>query len=198
MIEVLATNAAFTDNEILLDVSDLPRKKRQSDGIFLKEIAIAYECELAYWASLFGKNLTVLRCADKQIKISANLINPRVKMTNIDSDTIQIANMLWFGRVPVTPQLFRLCADLIENPRRAGIARIPDERQIILTSENGYSLKNATLEEAVTWSRSDYWHSADLAEFRQRCQQELSADGETWIEHTYRAFDPTLGPNDPT
>ncbi len=95
-------------------------------------------------------------------------------------------------------RIFRLCADLLENPRRAGIVRLPDERQIIITNESGFSLKNATPEEAVTWSRSDYWHRADLAEFRQRCRQELSVGGESFIEHTYRAFDPTLGANNPT
>lgn len=112
--------------------------------------------------------------------------------------TLEVANMLWFGKIPVTPALFRLAADLIENPRRAGIVRIPDERQIILTNESGYSLKNASLEEAVTWTRENYWHPQDLQEFRQRCRQELSAEGESYIEHTYRAFDPTLGATNPT
>lgn len=197
MIDTLAKNVIFTENEILLDISGLHRKGGQSNYHFLKQITIAHECLFAYWAQVFGKKEAVLNCFEEQFRISANLVDPGLKMNNTD-ETIQIANMLWFGNVPVTPELFRLAADLIENPRKAGINRLPDERQIILTNENGFSLKNATLEEAVTWSRSDYWHSADLIEFRQRCRQELSDGGESFIEHSYRAFDPTLGPNNPT
>lgn len=188
MISILATNATFGEEAIFLDVDNI--------GL-LRDIAIRYEEELANWASLFKKTYTVLRCEGMQLRISASLNIGANKMANT-SETIQIANMLWFGKVPVTPELFRLAADLIENPRKAGINRLPDERQIILTNENGFSLKNATLEDAVTWSRSDYWHPRDLIEFRQHCRQELSVGGESFIEHSYRAFDPTLGPNDPT
>ncbi len=191
MISKLAGSAIFTEDTIFVDVSN---------RFLFKQVAIAYECELAYWASLFGKKHTILRCTgtQKQLRIPASLNHSELEIMTQSQETIQIANMLWFGRVPVTPELFRLCADLIENPRSAGIVRIPDERQIIITNESGSSLKNATPEEAVTWSRSDYWHRADLAEFRQRCRQELSAGGESVIEHTYRAFDPTLGANNPT
>ena len=189
IISRLAANATFSKDAIFVDVGD-----RNS----LKDIAITYEQELADWAKLFGKTWTILRCTGNQLGISADLSDIEANKMVSTSETIQIANMLWFGNVPVTPELFRLAADLIENPRRAGITRLPDERQIILTNESGFSLKNSSLEEAVTWKRTDYWHPADLEEFRHRCQQELSVGGESYIEHSYRTFEPTLGPNDPT
>ena len=151
IISRLAADATFSEDAIFVDVSDRN---------LLKDIAITYEQELADWAKLFGKTWTILRCTGNQLGISADLSDIEAnKMVNT-SETIQIANMLWFGKVPVTPEIFRLAADLIENPRRAGITRLPDERQIILTNESGFSLKNSTLEEAVTWKRTDYWHRA--------------------------------------
>jgi hypothetical protein len=75
----------------------------------------------------------------------------------------------------------------MNNPRRAGVTRLSDELQIIMS--DGCSILNPghTLQEATTWTRSQFWDAQDLHDFRREVRQK----GETVFEYTWRSFEPT-------
>lgn len=105
-------------------------------------------------------------------------------------------NNLWFAQLAVSPGLLRLAADLMDNPRKAGIVRISDERQVIMHDETKILCPDHSLSEATNWKRSQFWHPQDLVDFRQHCLQELTPGGEKNIEFTWRSFDPDIGMKD--
>ena len=107
------------------------------------------------------------------------------------------SNLIWFANVAISPALLQLAADLIENPRKASVIRMSDERQIIMHDESKTLCPGHTLQEATNWARPQFWHPQDLVDFRRTCRQNLTADGESTLEYTWRSFDPDLGMNDP-
>lgn len=106
-------------------------------------------------------------------------------------------SLLWFAKMPVSPGLLRLAVELMENPRKAGIVRVFDERQVIMHDETKILCPDHTLEEATDWARCQFWHPQDLLDFRNLCKQELTPGGQKNVEFTWRSFDPDLGMNNP-
>lgn len=64
MINRLAANAKFTEDEIWVYISDSAK---------VDSLAIAYELQLAHWASMFGKLRTVIKSKGMQLTIPASL-----------------------------------------------------------------------------------------------------------------------------
>lgn len=112
-------------------------------------------------------------------------------------ENTQMANEIWFGQdIGFSSELIRLALDICERPRAAGIVRLSDERQIMVHDAVSATLNFATPQESVSWTRSQYWGPQDLIDFRKRCEQELTADGQSTIEHKYLTFEPAKGMND--
>ncbi|MDF5726621.1 MAG: hypothetical protein PUP92_00940 [Rhizonema sp. PD38] len=90
----------------------------------------------------------------------------------------------------------RMLLELIERKdENAGIARLRDNKQLILTagSATAMGLEDAT--PLTNLRREDYWNLEDLAEFNREWQQQLREDGTNSIEFTYRALDNPLDSN---
>lgn len=112
---------------------------------------------------------------------------------NVASQPDEPSKLLWFANVAVSPILLTIANDLIENPRKAGVVRLSDELQVIMS--DGCKILNPghTVQEATNWRRSQFWHPQDLIDFRRECRQQLTPDGVTTLEFRWRSFDPDLG-----
>ena len=127
------------------------------------------------------------------------IIHPWMKedIMNSPSSISAATNTLWFGNnLQVDSELLRLAQGLLENPRSSGIVDLKTERQIVLHDQAQSILKFNSPGEATNWTRGQYWNPQNLIDFRRFCRQEMSPGNIK--EYKYTAFDPTLGPNDPT
>ena len=119
--------------------------------------------------------------------------------TGKDTEETEMANELWFSnQLSFSPEIIRLALEICERPRSAGIIRLSDERQILIHDAASCTLNFTSLQDATNLRRSQYWYPQNLIDFRRRCEQELSADGYSTIEHKYLTFEPTKGMNDNT
>lgn len=169
----LAINATFTNDAILIDASHLPN---------VRSLILTFENHFANWASAMNKKATIIQTSSGDIRIPANIAAPNVEMSIIDEPS----KLLWFANIAITPGLLLVANDLMNSPRRAGVTRLSDELQIIMS--DGCSILNPghTMQEATTWTRSQFWDAQDLHDFRREVRQQ----GETIFEYTWRSFDP--------
>ena len=168
MISALATNAKFGENAIFINVSNRS---------LAKDIAIAYEIELARWARLFGKAHTVLRFSGKELRISATLAmnNQSKKMEVISPQVFTGINIEVWDR-----SWLSLMETMISEERPQTLIRISDQRQI-WCNQPFAELMRSNPKAIVQRKVSDYWLSSDL----ERLYQLLDAQGNFDIE--YRA-----------
>ncbi|WP_292788981.1 hypothetical protein [Nostoc sp. NMS7] len=147
---------------------------------------LSFENHFANWASAMNKKATIIKTRAGDIRIPANIAAPNIETSIIDEPS----KLLWFANVAISPGLLLIANGLMNNPRRAGVTRLSDELQIIMS--DGCSTLNPghTLQEATTWTRSQFWDAQDLHDFRREVRQQ----GETVFEYTWRSFEPT----DPT
>ncbi len=174
----LAANASFTQDAIFID---LPKTAN------FQSLIISLENTLALWAKLMDKKLTVVRSLSGEVKIPASLAVPLID-TPASQD--KPSKLLWFANVAISPGLLLIANDLMNNPRKAGVTRLSDELQIIMS--DGCSILNPghSMQEACTWTRSQFWDAQDLDDFRREVRQQ----GENVFEYSWKSFDPT----DPT
>ena len=175
----LATSASFTNDAILIDVSHITN---------VRSLVLTFENHFAVWAKVMEKKVTIIRSNGSEIKIPASIA---VKIETAPQD--EPSRLLWFANIAVTPGLLAIANDLINNPRKAGVVRLSDELQVIMS--DGCKILNPkhTLQEATNWTREQFWHPQDLIDFRRECQQQLNPDGSNDLEFTWRSFDPDLG-----
>ena len=109
--------------------------------------------------------------------------------------------LLYVAHLCATPALVMAMTDLIQNPRKAGISRASDGRQLVMSDACSVLNPGHTLDEAVTWCRSDFWHPADLVSLNQKLRDlplkepssSLNFGSLPFIEHQWTSFDPDLG-----
>lgn len=59
---------------------------------------------------------------------------PQIAAPNIETSIIdEPSKLLWFANVAISPGLLLIANDLMNNPRRAGMTRLSDELQIIMS-----------------------------------------------------------------
>lgn len=102
--------------------------------------------------------------------------------------------LLWVAHTPLTPTLLRVANELMQNPRRAGVVRLSDELQIIMSDACSVLNPGHTMNEATQWVRSQFWHPDDLAALRRATREH----GSKRFEFRWRSFDPDLGMHDRT
>lgn len=172
----LAINATFTNDAILIDASHLPN---------VRSLILSFENHFANWASAMNKKATIIQTSTGDIRIPANIAAPNIDPLIIDEQS----KLLWFANVAISPGLLIIANDIMNNPRRAGVTRLSDELQIIMS--DGCKILNPghSLQEATTWTRSQFWDAQDLHDFRREVRQR----GETIFEYTWRSFDPDDG-----
>jgi hypothetical protein len=95
--------------------------------------------------------------------------------------------------------LYREIGWFLEHPVQAGgIVRVADNQQVAMSHANAQKDSDFTagagVKKAVKWKRSDFWHPGDLADFEREWRQELEPNNpDSWIEVSWRSFDPDLG-----
>ncbi len=180
-LTTLATNASFTPDALIIH---LPAATDP------RTLILNLENHLALWAKLMNKKFTVVRSALGETKIPASLAVP---FSDLIAPQDEPSRLLWFANIAVSPVMLTIATDLMNNPRKAGVVRLSDELQVIMS--DGCKLLNPghSMKEATNWTRSQFWHPQDLIDFRRDCQQQLNPDGSNTIEFTWRSFDPDLG-----
>ncbi|HYX17874.1 MAG TPA: hypothetical protein VE944_26645 [Nostoc sp.] len=173
LLAELATNASFTNDAILIDASHLTN---------VRSLLQNFENDFANWASAMNKKATIIKNGSKEIRIPANIAAPNIDPLTIDEPS----KLLWFANVAISPGLLVIANDLMNNPRRAGITRLSDELQIIMSDGCNILNPGHSLKEATTWTRSQFWDAQDLDHFRREVKQR----GEAAFEYTWRSFDP--------
>ncbi|MGI2907953.1 hypothetical protein, partial [Tolypothrix sp. VBCCA 56010] len=177
LLIALAVNASFTDDAILIDASHLPS---------VRSLLLTFENHFASWASAMNRKATIIKSRTGDIRIPAN-----IAATNMETlITDESSKLLWFANVAISPGLLLIANELMNNPRRAGVTRLSDELQIIMSDGCNILNPGHTMQEACTWTRSQFWDAQDLNDFRREVRQR----GETVFEYTWRSFEPT----DPT
>ncbi|RAM52021.1 MAG: hypothetical protein C6Y22_08255 [Hapalosiphonaceae cyanobacterium JJU2] len=173
LLTALATNAKFTHDAILIDAAAVPN---------LRSLLQDFENHFANWASVMNKKATIIKGQNQEIRIPASIAAPGLEIAPQDEPS----KLLWFANVSITPGLLLIANELMNNPRRAGVTRLSDELQIIMS--DGCSILNPghTMQEATTWTRSQFWDAQDLHDFRREVRQQ----GETVFEYSWRSFDP--------
>lgn len=87
----------------------------------------------------------------------------------------------------------------LEHPEQAGgLVRVRDNQQVAMSYANARKDNDFTagagVKKAVKWKRSDYWHPQDLIDFDREWAQKLEPNNpDSWIEFSWRSFDPDLG-----
>jgi len=175
LLEAIAKNASFTTDAILID---LPKSAN------IQALIISLENHFAIWAKLMNKKLAIVRSPGGDIRIPASLAVSLIDTPFSPQD--EPSKLLWFANVAISPGLLLIANDLMNNPRRAGVTRLSDELQIIMS--DGCSILNPghTLQEATTWTRSQFWDAQDLVDFRREVRQQ----GESVFEFSWKSFDP--------
>ncbi len=161
-----------------------------------KKLLCTYEETFALWASIMGRDFMAIEFGNSEIRVPAS-IGEKVQTSKINEmiQTQSSSNLLWFANVAVSPALLALAHDLMENPRKAGVVRISDELQVIMSDSCSGLAPGHTMKEATSWKRSQFWYPEDLIDFHRECQQALTPDGSNYIEYTWRGYDPTIGMN---
>ncbi len=186
-LQTLALSTQFNETQLIIECSSIS---------IAKKLVIEFEDYFALWAKLMSKTETIIKSPQGSISIPSNIA------ISVPSRQMELANTLtsdepsklvWFANVGIAPAILQIANDLMENPRKTGVVRLSDELQILMS--DGCKILNPghTLQEATTWTRSQFWHPQDLVDFRRDCQQRLNADGSNTIEFTWRSFDPALG-----
>lgn len=91
----------------------------------------------------------------------------------------------------------------LEHPEQAGgIVRVKDNQQVAMSYANARKESDFTagagVKKAVKWKRPDFWHPQDLADFDQEWAQKLEPNNpNSWMEFSWRSFDPDLGIESP-
>lgn len=183
VLQALAANATFSQDEILIDIPNLAKAR---------SLVLTFENHFAIWAKAMNKKATVIRSNGVDIRIPASIAASNLDIVPQDESS----QLLWFANIAVNPALLTIANDLMNNPRKAGVVRLSDELQVIMS--DGCKILNPghTLKEATNWRRYQFWHPQDLIDFRREVQQTLNPDGNNTIEYTWRSFDPDLGMHD--
>jgi hypothetical protein len=112
--------------------------------------------------------------------------------------------LLYVAQLCATPALVLAMSDLINDPRKAGISRASDGRQLVMSDACSILNPGHTLDEAVNWCRRDFWHPADLLDLHTKLRDlplveasgsSLNFSSLPFIEHRWTSFDPDLGIN---
>ena len=91
----------------------------------------------------------------------------------------------------------------LEHPDQAGgLVRVSDNQQVAMSYANASKESDFTtgagVKKAVKWKRSDYWHPQDLIDFDKEWAQKLEPNNpDSWMEFSWRSFDPDLGISSP-
>ena len=109
--------------------------------------------------------------------------------------------LLYVAQLCATPSLVLAMSDLINNPRKAGISRASDGRQLVMSDACSVLNPGHTLDEAVNWCRSDFWHPQDLQDLNIKLRDlpltesasSLNFSSLPFVEHCWTSFDPDLG-----
>jgi len=90
---------------------------------------------------------------------------------------------LLFGTCEIPYELQRYVFEMGESSKAAGLIRVFDNRQLILS--DGCRLTTPDVSSMISATRESYWNLEDLAEFDRRWKQELTPGGD-WLTMTYR------------
>lgn len=100
------------------------------------------------------------------------------------------------SNIEVSPALYRAAGFFLEHPEvRGAVVRLSDEKQIILSRANSSLIASSTLLQAVERKRIEYWHPADLEDFRTFTLGLEPNNPDSRREFTFRIFDPVTGEN---
>ena len=87
------------------------------------------------------------------------------------------------GPIDVNRELLDVFGEMLSAPERSiGLVRLADERQISVSGgANGKYLVGASVDQATSWKRADYWHPEDLDEFNRAWQQAMEPNSNRWF-----------------
>lgn len=182
---------AFSPSAIIIDTPSKGEAKKLKANTHL----------LASWAENFRRVATFVRypgCRKPyRIPVCMTGDTPMTLVLNPNNKLIEI------HALTIAPSIWREMGWLLEHPEQAGgIVRVTDNQQVVMSHTNAKKdadyTAGAGVKKAVTWKRSDFWHPSDLADFERDWRQGLEPNNpDSWLEFTWRSFDPELGISSP-
>lgn len=161
---------------------------------------------LAEWALRFGRGATVIKypqCGDFHYRIPATMAYPLQIMKN-EPIVLDPGNpLIEVYCLSLSSVLYQEIGWFLEHPNQAGgIVRAADNQQVVMSHANAQKNADFTagagVKKAVRWKRSDFWHPGDLAEFERDWKQQLEPNNpHSWVDVSWRSFDPELGISSP-
>lgn len=159
---------------------------------------------LAEWALRFGRGATLIKypqCGDSHYRIPAAMANSlQVVMNSSEPLILDPGNpLIEVYSLSLSSVLYREIGWFLEHPVQAGgIVRVTDNQQVAMSHANAQKDSDFTagagVKKAVKWKRSDFWHPGDLADFEREWRQKLEPNNpDSWVEVSWRSFDPDLG-----
>lgn len=188
-LTTLATHVSFTSNALIINLPG------QVDALAL---IIKQENLFALWAKLMDKKFALVRSHLGDFKIPASLaVSDALRRDLIMTNTLEFPSLYLGSEIKVYGSNFlRMLLELIERKdENAGIARLRDNKQLILTAGSARAMGVEDATPLTNLRREDYWNLEDLANFDREWRQQLRVDGTNSIEFTYRALDNPLDPN---
>ncbi len=154
-----------------------------------------YEKLLAHWAAVMGAGEVMISGGSEELPA----ITPR--LTNLTPEVTPIAAAPQFGGDDdlliaqhwLNGTLLDVLLEMRQTPGIAALVSWQSQKQVVLTQACSQIPIGVQLADCLKYTRSAYWVAADLAEFMQRCRQELSQDGSNFVEQKYVTYDPTTG-----
>lgn len=178
----------FSSDAIAIDVPS-SKEARALVSLFSRNLAIS--------ALKFGRSKVVVRYPGgiKPYQIPAKLGNKGVRA--MTQGAIVATPELAISEMMISAPFLRVLAEMLERPdERATIVRVSDERQIVVSASLAPLIASASPTEATKRKREDYWHLADLEDFRRDWRQYLEPNNpESTREISFACCDPVTKGN---
>ena len=162
-----------------------------------------FSAQLTQWLYVFGADELNIRY--KKPRGGSPFRIPRRKSLEEPSAIMNSQEILSIPEISLPklwlcPSMATILLEMLQFPERNhGLVRISDDQQILF----GPAFDNLTLnpghtqEEALKWKRPDYMFAPDYAELKRETHMRLEPDNpDSWVDYTWRSFDPDLGPED--
>lgn len=150
---------------------------------------------LGWFITKFSDDLDMLASSYSVILSSPDFSEPifvarRSPMSQSSANAIDIVEL--GSKIRLTPTILGVFDQMLSNPDISySLIRLSDQAQIACNGgSDGRFLAGAALEDVVTWTRDQYWHPQDLAEFNRTSRRDQTPNSGTWLEYSYRASNP--------